>query len=94
MILLLLTLFIPGGDSSSTEDFNPLWISEFKKTNAYEVWDRTTDPLLFDIVEPRYVSFNGAQDEPILNMHTDTHATRNRRLLLISACVSKRVSKT
>ena len=22
-------------------------------TNAYEVWDRTTDPVLFDIVEPR-----------------------------------------
>ncbi|KAF9465242.1 transport protein Avl9-domain-containing protein [Collybia nuda] len=43
-----------GGDSNSTEDFNPLWISEFKTTNAYEVWERTTDPLLFDIVEPRH----------------------------------------
>ncbi|KAF8228557.1 hypothetical protein L208DRAFT_1403694 [Tricholoma matsutake] len=43
-----------GGDANSTEDFNPLWISEFKKTNAYEVWERTTDPLLFDIVEPRH----------------------------------------
>ncbi|KAJ7105491.1 transport protein Avl9-domain-containing protein [Mycena crocata] len=43
-----------GGDASSTEDFNPLWISEFKHTNAYEVWERTTDPLLFDIIEPRH----------------------------------------
>jgi len=43
-----------GGDANSTEDFNPLWISEFKKTNAFEVWDRTTDPMLFDIVEPRH----------------------------------------
>ncbi|KAJ6582813.1 transport protein Avl9-domain-containing protein [Mycena sp. CBHHK59/15] len=43
-----------GGDINSTEDFNPLWISEFKHTNAYEVWERTTDPLLFDIVEPRH----------------------------------------
>ncbi|TFK33030.1 transport protein Avl9-domain-containing protein, partial [Crucibulum laeve] len=43
-----------GGDSTSTEDFNPLWISEFKKTNAYDVWERTTDPLLFDIIEPRH----------------------------------------
>ncbi|KAJ7080511.1 transport protein Avl9-domain-containing protein [Mycena epipterygia] len=43
-----------GGDASSTEDFNPLWISEFKHTNAYEVWERTTDPMLFDIVEPRH----------------------------------------
>jgi len=46
---------VPGGDANSTEDFNPLWIMEFKRTNAYEVWDRTTDPLLFDIVEPRLV---------------------------------------
>ena len=41
------------GDSNAVEDFNPLWISEFKKTNAYDVWERVTDPLLFDIVEPR-----------------------------------------
>ena len=46
-----------GGDAKSTEDFNPLWIREFKKTNSYEVWDRTTDPVLFDIVEPRSISF-------------------------------------
>ncbi|KAJ7780744.1 transport protein Avl9-domain-containing protein [Mycena maculata] len=43
-----------AGDVNSSEDFNPLWISEFKHTNAYEVWERTTDPLLFDIVEPRH----------------------------------------
>ncbi|KAF7364855.1 UDENN domain-containing protein [Mycena venus] len=43
-----------GADATSTEDFNPLWIAEFKHTNAYEVWERTTDPLLFDIVEPRH----------------------------------------
>ncbi|TEB20652.1 hypothetical protein FA13DRAFT_1742740 [Coprinellus micaceus] len=43
-----------GADSSAVEDFNPLWISEFKKTNAYEVWDRITDPLIFDIIEPRH----------------------------------------
>ncbi|KAG6919256.1 hypothetical protein DXG01_008052 [Tephrocybe rancida] len=43
-----------GGDATSVEDFNPLWISEFKKTNAYEVWDKITDPLIFDIVEPRH----------------------------------------
>lgn len=43
------------GDPNSAHDFNLLWISEFKKTNAYEVWQRVTDPLLFDIVEPRCV---------------------------------------
>ncbi|KAF8799370.1 hypothetical protein BYT27DRAFT_7201608 [Phlegmacium glaucopus] len=43
-----------GGHPSSTEDFNPLWISEFKRTKAYEIWERITDPVLFDIVEPRH----------------------------------------
>ena len=45
--------FYVGGHPTSTEDFNPLWISEFKRTTAYEVWERITDPVLFDIVEPR-----------------------------------------
>lgn len=35
------------------EDFNPLWLAEFKRTNAHEVWERVTDEMLFDIVEPR-----------------------------------------
>lgn len=42
-----------SGDPNSTLDFNALWIQEFKKTNAYEVWERVTDPMLFDIVEAR-----------------------------------------
>jgi hypothetical protein len=46
-----------GDELHSREEFNPLWIAEFKRTNAYEVWERTTDPMLFDIVEPRSVSF-------------------------------------
>ncbi|OBZ69052.1 Late secretory pathway protein AVL9, partial [Grifola frondosa] len=43
-----------SGDPNSIQDFNPLWIQEFKKTNAYEVWDRVTDPLLFDLIEARH----------------------------------------
>ena len=42
------------GDANAQIDFNPLWIAEFKRTNAYDVWQRITDPMLFDIVEPRY----------------------------------------
>ncbi|THV02974.1 hypothetical protein K435DRAFT_775155 [Dendrothele bispora CBS 962.96] len=40
--------------ATSIEDFNPLWLSEFKSTNAYDVWERVTDPMLFDLVEPRH----------------------------------------
>nr|GAT49338.1 predicted protein [Mycena chlorophos] len=43
-----------ANDVNSIDHFNPLWLAEFKHTNAYEVWDRTTDPCLFDIIEPRH----------------------------------------
>ena len=43
-----------GGDPTSVEDFNPLWLSEYRRTNAYEVWNAITDPLMFDIVEARH----------------------------------------
>ncbi|KAI0357549.1 hypothetical protein OH77DRAFT_1476284 [Trametes cingulata] len=43
-----------SGDPNSLQDFNPLWIQEFKKSHAYEVWERVTDPLLFDLVEARH----------------------------------------
>ncbi|KAK2465397.1 hypothetical protein APHAL10511_002751 [Amanita phalloides] len=42
------------GLASPWEDFNTAWVHDFKSTNAYEVWERITDPLLFDIVEPRH----------------------------------------
>jgi hypothetical protein len=51
----MLVLILISGDPNAIQDFNLLWISDFKKTNAYQVWDRVTDPLLFDIVEPRSV---------------------------------------
>jgi hypothetical protein len=28
-------------------------MAEFKRTNAYDVWQRITDPVLFDLVEPQ-----------------------------------------
>ncbi|KAL4073210.1 transport protein Avl9-domain-containing protein [Scleroderma yunnanense] len=43
-----------SGDTNSFEDFNAVWLSEFTRTNAYDAWNRSTDPMLFDIVEPRH----------------------------------------
>ncbi|KNZ73160.1 Late secretory pathway protein avl9 [Termitomyces sp. J132] len=43
-----------GGAPTAHDDFNPVWISEFRKTTAYEVWEKVTDPVIFDIVEPRH----------------------------------------
>lgn len=56
-----------GADSNSIADFNPVWIAEFKRTNAYEVWQRVTDPMLFDIVEPRYDTFFRCIPLPLLH---------------------------
>ncbi|THH07775.1 hypothetical protein EW145_g3151 [Phellinidium pouzarii] len=43
-----------GGDMNAVQDFNTLWVAEFKRTNAFEVWTRVTDPMLFDIIEARH----------------------------------------
>jgi hypothetical protein len=43
-----------GSTTSSLTDFNPLFLEEFKKTHAYNIWERVTDDMLFDIVEARH----------------------------------------
>ncbi len=45
---------------NALDDFNPVWIAEFRRTNAFDVWQRITDPMLFDIVEPRYDSLSSS----------------------------------
>lgn len=34
--------------------YNEAWIRSFKQTPAFELWDRTTDAVIFDLVEPRH----------------------------------------
>lgn len=43
-----------GDENTAIQDYNPLWVAELRRTNAYELWERVTDPLLFDIAEPRH----------------------------------------
>lgn len=43
-----------GNENTSYEDFGELFMSSFQATSAHEVWDRTTDPVLFDIIEPKH----------------------------------------
>ena len=33
--------------------FGEHWLGAFKETKAYTVWDSVTDPVLFDLCEPR-----------------------------------------
>lgn len=46
-------------DLIGAESGNPLvpfgehWLGAFKETEAYTVWDSVTDPVLFDLCEPR-----------------------------------------
>ena len=70
---------IPAGDVSTLEDFNAVWMAEFTKTNAYEVWDRSTDPMLFDIVEPRLVYNSEVHPALIIILSLDILVTRNRQ---------------
>ena len=41
-------------DPTGLASFNESWLAAFRKTHAFEVWDRNTDPVIFDLVEPRH----------------------------------------
>ncbi|KAF8524972.1 transport protein Avl9-domain-containing protein [Gautieria morchelliformis] len=47
-------LISEGYDPACEQDFGLHWIAAFKMTQAFAVWDRVTDPMLFDIVEPKH----------------------------------------
>ena len=49
------TAGIDAPDSiESIRDFNPLFLSAFKRTRAYEVWSTSTSAVLFDLVPYRH----------------------------------------
>lgn len=42
-------------DTNGLSSFNEGFVRAFKATPAFELWDRTTDSVIFDLVEPRCV---------------------------------------
>ena len=42
-----------AGDTNVIQNFGEAWLAAFRGTDAFAVWDRITDPVIFDIVEPR-----------------------------------------
>ncbi|GAA5843109.1 hypothetical protein JCM9279_001865 [Rhodotorula babjevae] len=49
-----LLLSAPELESYNPASFNEAFIMAFKHTAAYELWDRTTDEVIFDLVEPKH----------------------------------------
>ncbi|QRW27025.1 Late Secretory pathway protein AVL9 [Rhizoctonia solani] len=48
-------VLVPGTASeSSVPYFNEAWVAGFRTTRAYDQWNRITDPVLFDIIEPKH----------------------------------------
>ena len=43
-----------GADSGNQlVPFGEHWLGAFKETKAFAIWDSVTDPVLFDLCEPR-----------------------------------------
>ena len=84
---------ITGGDAANADDFNSSWVAEFRNTNAYAVWDRITDPLIFDIVEPRYASPIFVNVQNLVTIVLGTLAQKNPLSWQILASVCRKVSK-
>ncbi|GAA5856609.1 hypothetical protein JCM8547_005889 [Rhodosporidiobolus lusitaniae] len=47
-------LSAPELESYNPSSFNEAFINAFKRTAAYELWDRNTDEAIFDLVEPKH----------------------------------------
>ncbi|KAG8692608.1 late secretory pathway protein avl9 [Ceratobasidium sp. 395] len=49
-------VLVPGtaNDALSAQHFGEAWIAAFRTTKAYDHWNRVTDPVLFDIIEPKH----------------------------------------
>lgn len=46
-------VLINTSDPTGLASFNESWLAAFRQTHAFMVWDRNTDPVIFDLVEPR-----------------------------------------
>ncbi|KAL8697371.1 MAG: hypothetical protein Q9224_002353, partial [Gallowayella concinna] len=57
------------------QDFNPDWLSFWQGTPSYALFLRTTDPHLFDIVEPRHPTAGALSVEDIQRRITQQIAT-------------------
>ena len=44
-----------AGDPNVVQNFGEAWLEAFRQSPAFAVWDRITDPVVFDIVEARFV---------------------------------------
>jgi hypothetical protein len=46
-------VMINSSDPTGLASFNEAWVAGFRKSPAYQLWDEHTDPVIFDLVEPR-----------------------------------------
>ncbi len=46
---------LEAGDPNVVQNFGEAWVEAFRQSPAFMVWDRITDPVIFDIVEARFV---------------------------------------
>lgn len=50
---------MPAVDGDPSLEYNIEWVDAWKKTHNYAIWQRVTDELLFDIVEPKHPCAGG-----------------------------------
>lgn len=53
-----MSILVNPNDPSGLGSFNESWIAAFRSTPAFDLWNRHTDPVIFDLVEPKYVSLS------------------------------------
>lgn len=48
-----MAILINPNDPSGLGSFNESWLANFRMTPAFETWNKHTDPVIFDLVEPK-----------------------------------------
>lgn len=48
-----MAILINPNDPSGLSSFNESWLANFRTTPAFEIWNAQTDPVIFDLVEPK-----------------------------------------
>lgn len=49
------TVLISHSDiSAGLSSYNEAWVAAFRRTRAFTLWNENTDPVIFDLIEPRH----------------------------------------
>ena len=82
-------------DATGMASFNEAWAASLRTTAAFKLWDANTDPVLFDLIEPRHPCEGQANvlDDVGIRLTNSLHSLHlDERLAPASEAISKGIA--